>query len=201
MLTIRDSAEDRRKARFEQNITSAFLLVYNRARGTAFSIVRAGTPPELDLVCQDAKSSSSMGVEVVTVYYDETHAKSVWEQARGNQMSPYFIAKTDDIENRRVLARGLREIKKKSKKEYKRLDRTLLLVQVYPCVSTYLMFGKYWKLFNYHCHIPLMKYTSRHNMRYMNFFLIDDGFSLNKLGPMESVLDFTLGARRRLAGK
>jgi len=132
MLTIRDSAEDRRKARFEQRITSAFLLVYNRARGAAFSIVRAGTPPEPDLVCQDAKSSSSMGVEVVTVYYDETHAKSVWEQARSNQMSPYFIAKTDDIENRRVLARALREIKKKSKKEYKRLDRTLLLVQVYP---------------------------------------------------------------------
>jgi len=132
MLTIRDSAEDRRKARFEQSITSAFLLVYNQAKGTAFSIVRGGTPPEPDLVCQDAKSYSSMGVEVVTVYYDKTHAKSVWEQARGRPMLPYFITKTDEIENGRVLARALREIKKKSKKEYKRLDRALLLVQVHP---------------------------------------------------------------------
>ena len=127
-----NSAHDRRKARFEQDVTSGFLMPYNHAKGTVFSIIRGGIPPEPDLICKDCRTCLQIGIEVVTAYYDKNHAKSVWEQARSKAAAPYFLTGPDHIINKRALAHALRNIKNKSTKTYKTPGRLFLLVQIYP---------------------------------------------------------------------
>lgn len=74
--------EDRiRKSRLEMNIVAAFLPLYNHATGASLMIDGRGMPPEPDVLCQDTVTSLFVGIEVVTVYHDDTHAKSVWALA------------------------------------------------------------------------------------------------------------------------
>lgn len=121
-----------RKSRLETNIVSAFLTPYNHATCASLTIVRQGMPPEPDVLCQDTVTRLFVGIEVVTVYHDATHAKSVWAPARGKPASLYFLTKPDSIEGRRLLARALREIRKKARKNYESPSGTMLLVQFYP---------------------------------------------------------------------
>jgi hypothetical protein len=125
--------EDRtRKARLEMNIVSAFLPLYNHATGASLTMVRHGMPPEPDILCQDTVTSLFVGIEVVTVYHDDTHAKSVWAVARGKPAPVYSLTKPDSIEEKRILARALREIRKQARKSYEGPSGTMLLVQLYP---------------------------------------------------------------------
>lgn len=125
--------EDRiRKSRLEMNIVAAFLPLYNHATGASLMIDGRGMPPEPDVLCQDTVTSLFVGIEVVTVYHDDTHAKSVWALARGKLAPSYSLTRPDFIEGKRILARALREIRKKARKSYKSPGGTMLLVQCYP---------------------------------------------------------------------
>lgn len=126
------SSHDLRKARLERLIASNFLSLYNRAKITDFYALRTGTPPEPDLICKDHNTRQEIGIEVVTAYYDEDHAKSVWEPARGNPETPHSLTRPDHIENRRVLAHALKKLRQKTKKNYTRPGKLLLLIQIYP---------------------------------------------------------------------
>lgn len=127
-----NSAHNQRKARFEQDVTSGFLMPYNHAKGTIFSVIRGGIPPEPDLICQDCRTCQQIGIEVVAAYYDKNHAKFIWEQARGRTIASYSPAGPDHTTNKRALAHALRNIKNKSTKTYKTPGRLFLLAQIYP---------------------------------------------------------------------
>lgn len=124
--------ERSRKSRFERNTALQFLLPYNHATGSAFEIIRQGIPQEPDVLCRDTVTLKPMGIEVVTVYHDNCHAKSVWTLARGEPTVSYSLTRPDSIENPRILSRVLREIRKKAKKSYENHGGTILLVQIYP---------------------------------------------------------------------
>lgn len=94
--------------------------------------MRAGTPPEPDVICKHLKGSKQLGIEVVTSYYDEEHAKSVWIQARGKKVPNHSLTRPDSEGNVRVLAESVRVIKAKRKKKYVVKDRLLLVVLTYP---------------------------------------------------------------------
>jgi hypothetical protein len=116
------------KNKLELTVVSEFLL----ATGFPYRILRAGTPPEPDVICEYLKGPKQLGIEVVTSYYDEEHAKSVWKPARGKKAPDYCLTRPDSEENVRVLAESVRVIKAKRKKKYLVKDNLLLVVLTYP---------------------------------------------------------------------
>src|SRR5213592_3695499 len=121
---------DDRKTRSERILTEDFLLTYNLIHDSSFDIVRAGDPPEPDMICRDTRSSQQLGVEVTVVYYDSTHAKSLWEPARGKTAKPYFLSRQDSECNEAFIGKIADRVKKKSRKVYSFSGKLLLIVFV-----------------------------------------------------------------------
>lgn len=94
------TCSDPLKNKLELTVASEFLL----ATDFPYRILRAGTPPEPDIICKHLKDSNQLGIEAVTSYYNEEHAKSVWIPARGKKAPDYSLTRPDSDENVRVLA-------------------------------------------------------------------------------------------------
>ena len=89
------------KKQLEGTVVSEFLL----AMGNPYKVLRDGIPPEPDKMCeQHGGTGRQVGIEVVTVYYDQNHAKSVWLEAREGKSLSYEIRRKDSVENDRLLA-------------------------------------------------------------------------------------------------
>lgn len=116
------------KNHWEETVAREFLL----ATGNPCKVLRAGLPPEPDIVCEHRRTGRQVGIEVVSVYYDQKHAKSVWMEARGKNAPSYAIRRKDSVENVRLLAGSLRQIRAKSRKRYSVNDHLLLVVYTYP---------------------------------------------------------------------
>ena len=108
------AVSDPLKNNLEETVAREFLL----ATGSPYKVLRAGLPPEPDQLCEHRKTDRQVGIEVVSVYYDQHHAKSVWMQAREKKALPYAISRKDSVENIRLLAESLRRIRAKSRKRY-----------------------------------------------------------------------------------
>lgn len=124
--------DDGLKRRLEWNVATEFLLEYNHAIGSSFRATSHGKPPEPDILCKDSQTGERIGIEIGTAYYDDTHAKSVWDSARGKKASPYWISRPDAQENRRVLRNANKIIRRKSKGRYSATGRLLLVVALEP---------------------------------------------------------------------
>lgn len=124
--------ETARKERLEVGVVQNFLLDYNWEKGTAFQVSASGNPPQPDVICKDRWTAEQIGVEVTIAYYDEQHAKTVWQAARGKATSGYPLSRSDRVENLRVLKAVNELIKGKSKKTYRFAGRLLLLAVTYP---------------------------------------------------------------------
>jgi hypothetical protein len=123
---------EQRKKRLEQRIATEFLLEYNLETGAAFRFLRSGVPPEPDILCEDARTHEQIGAEIGTAYYDEEHAKSVWEPVRGRKAAPYPLTRPDSVENKRVFGMVNRIIRSKSQKSYSFQGWLLLIVALQP---------------------------------------------------------------------
>ncbi len=132
MGKVRTDTEKERKERLEVIVAREFLLDYNREKGSAFKVLASGKPPQPDVLCQDARTGEEIGIEVTIAYYDEQHAKTVWQAARGKAAGGYPLSRPDSVENLRVLQRVNEGMKGKSKKKYEFVGRLLLLVVTYP---------------------------------------------------------------------
>ena len=121
-----------RKARLEKQVVEGCLLVYNLLTGRTLRVERVGQPPEPDILCSDPVTGDEFGIEVVSAYYDEDHARAEWEKARGKHTVDYQITRPDREENVRVLAWVARNIRRKARKEYHVAGRLLLVVLTYP---------------------------------------------------------------------
>lgn len=122
------------KERLERTVASEFLLLYNLAKGSKFEILRAGVPPEPDIVCKDATTGEDIGIEIATAYYDPDHARAAWGPARGKMTEPWHHTRPDRQENVQILARAIRIIRNKGKKQrtnYAVPGRLLLVVITY----------------------------------------------------------------------
>ena len=84
--------ETARKERLEVRVVREFLLDYNQEKGTAFEVSASGNPPQPDVICKDRRTAERIGVEVTIAYYDEHHAKAVWQAARGKATSGYPLS-------------------------------------------------------------------------------------------------------------
>lgn len=122
------AASDPLKNNLEETVAREFLL----ATGSPYKVLRAGIPPEPDQLCEHRETGKQVGIEVVSVYYDQSHAKSVWLQARTGRPSSYGIGRKDSVENVRLLAESLRRIRAKSKKRYTTNGPLVLVVFTYP---------------------------------------------------------------------
>ncbi len=122
------AVNDPLKNNLEETVTREFLL----ATGSPYRILRAGIPPEPDQLYECPKTGRQVGIEVVSVYYDQNHAKSVWMQARTGKSYSYEISRKDSVENVRLLAETLRRIRAKSRKRYTPNGRLILVVFTYP---------------------------------------------------------------------
>jgi aspartyl-tRNA(Asn)/glutamyl-tRNA(Gln) amidotransferase subunit B len=69
------------KARHEKAIGDSFFERYNVTRSTAYKFLRAGRPPEPDLVYSD--KGTEVGLEVTSTYLNEEEAQFAWNEARG----------------------------------------------------------------------------------------------------------------------
>ena len=130
-----NTSADPHKVKLERAVAEEFLLPYNLATGRAFVVLRAGEPPEPDVLCLDRSTGEEIGIEVGTAYYEPDHARAIWKRARGREVSTYFIRGRDRIQNVRVLAQALRIIRAKSRKSrtnYRVSGRLLLVVLTYP---------------------------------------------------------------------
>ena len=85
------------KEKLERTVASEFLPLYNLAKGSNFRILRAGVPPEPDIVCKDATTGEDIGIEVATAYYDPHHAREhgapLGARRRNPGITPALIAK------------------------------------------------------------------------------------------------------------
>lgn len=122
------AGSDSLKTKLEETVAREYLL----ANSSPYKEVRIGLPPEPDLVCKHRQTGHEIGIEVVSVYYDKLHAKSVWTLARGEQTFSYSIRQRDSIENVRLLAESLRRIRAKSRKRYINNGPLVLVVFIYP---------------------------------------------------------------------
>jgi len=120
-----------RKARLETQVVEGFLPIYNKMTGRALRIERLGQPPEPDVLCRDERTGEEYGVEVVTAYYDEHHARAEWEKARGRDTAGYQLTLPDREENIRVLAWVARNIRRKARNKYRVSGWLLLVVLTY----------------------------------------------------------------------
>lgn len=116
------------KIKLEETVVREFVL----AIGNPYKVLRDGIPPEPDVLCEDQGTGKRVGIEVVTIYYDKIHAKSVWEFARRRKPLSYEIRRTDHAESVRLCAEVLRRIRAKSKKRYTATDYLILVVFIYP---------------------------------------------------------------------
>lgn len=116
------------KKKFEGTVVREFLL----AIGSPHKVLRDGLPPEPDVICEHRETGGQVGIEVVSVYYDQNHAKSEWLQARVGKPLSYEIRREDSVENVRLLAESLRRIRAKSRKRYTVNDYLVLVVFMYP---------------------------------------------------------------------
>jgi len=129
---MRERSDDQRKKRLQRRIVSDFLLEYNWDGGTKFEIQRDGEPPEPDVICHDTRTGERIGIEVTVEHYEDAHARSVWQQARGKKAPEYRLTQTDAQENIRVLRRVNEAIGRKSNKSYQFPGRLILLVTTEP---------------------------------------------------------------------
>ena len=124
--------EKARKERLEVRVAREFLLDYGQEKGSDFDVLASGKPPQPDVICRDVRSGEQIGIEVTIAYYDEQHAKAVWQAARGKEAGGYPLSRPDHVENLRVLKAVNELIKGKSKKTYQFAGRLLLLAVTYP---------------------------------------------------------------------
>jgi hypothetical protein len=122
------AVSDPLKNNLEETVAREFLL----ATGSPYKVLRAGLPPEPDQLCEHRTTGRQVGIEVVSVYYDQNHAKSVWIQAREKKTLSYAISRKDSVENVRLLAESLRRIRVKSRKRYSVNGHLVLVVFTYP---------------------------------------------------------------------
>ena len=116
------------KIKLEETVAREFLL----AIGNPYKVLRDGISPEPDILCEDQRTGKRVGIEVTSLYYDNNHARSVWEPARTGKPRSYEIRRTDHAENVRLCAEALRRIRAKSKKPYTGTDHLILVVFMYP---------------------------------------------------------------------
>jgi len=132
MRRTRSDTERERKERLEVRVAREFLLDYNQEKRSVFQVLASGRPPQPDIICKDVRTGEEIGIEVTIVYYDEQHAKAVWQTARGKEASGYPLSQPDSVENLRVFREANEAMKNKSKKSYGFVGRLLLLVVTYP---------------------------------------------------------------------
>jgi hypothetical protein len=123
---MKPAMRDPLKEKLEETVAREFLL----AIGNAYRILRAGLPPEPDIMCEHQGTGKQVGVEVGTVYYNNDHAKDEWKAARKGTPRLYTINRP--AENVPLLAKALRRIRAKSKKPYAVTDHLILVVFMYP---------------------------------------------------------------------
>jgi hypothetical protein len=129
---LADTADQGRKRRLEREAVDGFLLVYRTRTGNPLYVLRPGKPPEPDIICRDERTGEEVGIEVGTAYYEDGHAKAVWEAARGNHADDFQLTCPDWKENIRVLAQAARIMRRKARKSYRVSDRAFLVVFTYP---------------------------------------------------------------------
>jgi aspartyl-tRNA(Asn)/glutamyl-tRNA(Gln) amidotransferase subunit B len=71
------------KVQHEKAVGDSFFDRYNVVIKRSYEFLRAGTPPEPDLLYQDKQSGSTVGAEITSTYLNEQEAIFVWNQARG----------------------------------------------------------------------------------------------------------------------
>lgn len=125
-MAIRDPLKDK----LEETVAKDFLRVIR----SPYRNFRNGNPQknEPDILCEDQGTGKRVGIEVTSLYYDNNHARSVWEPARKGKPRSYEIRRTDHAENVRLCAEALRRIRAKSKKPYAGTDHLILVVFMYP---------------------------------------------------------------------
>ena len=129
-----NAEDERRKAGLETQVVEGFLLVYNRLTGRRLRVERLGLPPlrEPDVLCRDPVTGEEIGIEVVSAYSGEDHARAEWEKARGRHTAEYQLTRSDREENVRILACVARNIRRKARNKYSSPGRLLLVVLTYP---------------------------------------------------------------------
>jgi len=128
------TSSDPIKERLEWTVSNEFLPPYNHKKNSELRILRAGVPPEPDILCKNVRSDELIGIEVATAYYNADHAKAAWGPARGKNTEPWHHTRPDRQQNVQILARALRIIRKKGKKQrtnYAVTGRLLLVVITY----------------------------------------------------------------------
>jgi hypothetical protein len=116
------------KIKLEGTVVREFL----HAIGNPYKVLCHGLPPQPDVICEYEGTGKQVDIEVVSVYYDNNHARSVWEPARTGKPRSYEIRQNDAAANVRLLAEALRRIRAKSKKPYAVTNHRILVVFMYP---------------------------------------------------------------------
>lgn len=68
----------------EKAVAECFIGKYNEARKTSFVLKQRGKPPAPDFEYKDSTTDKVISLEVTEIYYDEHHAKGIWQVVRGN---------------------------------------------------------------------------------------------------------------------
>ena len=71
------------KERHEKAVGEVFFERYNTKAGTSYRFLRAGKPPEPDLLYQGSNPQDVLGTEITSTYLNEQEAKFAWDTARG----------------------------------------------------------------------------------------------------------------------
>jgi len=119
------------KERWEKAITDWFLPLFNWNRRSLFRVIRSGDSSEPDVLCEDERTKERLWIEVTTAYYNDDHARTEWEKARGKSSKPYWLTQPDRVENQRLfdqVEERLREKLGKPTNHYRVLEPVLLVV-------------------------------------------------------------------------
>lgn len=123
---------DNLKKAHERAVGQRFIGPYNRRIGRNFRLVALRERPDLEFF--DAESRETLGVEVLTGYYSQEHARREWTDARGGRAGeePQEIYEPD----RQVVERVLKRIGEKLEDTFNYPHPLALVVDLGPTALT-----------------------------------------------------------------
>lgn len=124
------------KKRHEKAAAERFINLYNKEFGYDFILKLIRESPDFEY--QDTVTGETIGLEVVTVYYNKKDAENSWNMARGisNIVASDIIVNPDHLLPDHLLLEFInKQVRKKAQKNYNYPHPIILVLDTRPALS------------------------------------------------------------------
>jgi hypothetical protein len=120
------------KKRHERAVGERFISAYNQQVAKHFQLAAVRERPDLEF--RDSETGEMLGVEVLTSYYGEDHARREWTDARGGRAGEELLPVAEP--DRSVVEKSLKGILGKLQDPFDYPHQLFLVVDISPAVLT-----------------------------------------------------------------